>query len=73
MQSVNGTFNTIISGRYTVEYKIEIGLDIYTQSDIYGTPQISQSLFDKFGAGNAVAGTLKVTLKPKGTIPTMAR
>ena len=73
MQSVNGTFNTIISGRYIVEYKIEIGLDTYTQSDIYGTPQISQSLFDKFSAGNAVAGTLKVTLKPKGTIPTMAR
>lgn len=73
MQNVNATFNNIISGRYVVEYKIEIGLDTYTQSDIYGTPQISQSLFDKFSAGNAVAGTLKVTLKPTGSIPTMAR
>lgn len=73
MQSIDATWTSIISGRYIVEYKIEIGSDTYTQSDIYGTPQITQSLFDKFSAGNAVAGTLKVTIKPKGVIPQMAR
>lgn len=72
MQTVNATYNSIISGRYIVEYKIQIGSDTYSQSDIFGVPVISQALFDKFSVGNAVAGELKVTLKPKGTIPTMA-
>lgn len=72
MQTVNATYNSIVSGRYIVEYKIQIGNDTYTQSDIFGSPVISQALFDKFSVGNAVAGEFKVTLKPKGTIPTMA-
>lgn len=72
MQTVNATYNTIISGRYSVEYKLEIAGETYSQGDIYGTPQIAQALYDKFGVGNAVAGSLKVTILPKSVIPTMS-
>ena len=75
MQITDATYNTIKAGNHRVEYKAEIAGITYNQGDITinGAPVVSSGLFEKFGVGNAVAADLDIWIKPKGTIPTMAR
>ena len=75
MQITDATYNTIVSGRYQVEYKAVIAGVTYSQTDIVvsgGFPTETAALFEKFGIGNAVAGSLEIRLKPSGVIPPMA-
>ena len=73
MQTTDLTYQTIISGPYKVEYKAVIAGQTYYNGDMrIAFPEISSSLFEKFGIGNAVAASLRITLVPKGVIPTMA-
>lgn len=73
MQTTDLTYQTIISGPYKVEYKAVIAGETYYNGDMrIALPEISSSLFEKFGIGNAVAASLRITLVPKGVIPTMA-
>ena len=73
MQTTNVIYRAIInSGKYRIEYKVEIAGETYLQSDIVGTPEIATALFDKFSVGNAPSSTLKVSLVPKSVIPPMA-
>ena len=73
MQTTDLTYQTIISGPYKVEYKAEIAGETYYNGDMrLAFPEVSSGLFDKFGIGNAVAASLKITLVPKGVIPAMS-
>lgn len=72
MQNTSVVYKQIYLTRHFVEYKVEIAGQTYTQTDIYGTPEIASAVFDKFSIGNAPSATLKLTVKPKGTIPQMA-
>ena len=72
MQTTNVIYRAILAGKHYVEYKVEIAGQTYTQSDIYGTPEIASAFFEKFSIGNASSSTLKITLKPKSIIPQMA-
>ena len=75
MQSTSVIYRALRLQRHYIEYKAEIAGETYNQADIVGDnpPQISTALLDKFSVGNVSSATLKISLKPKGTIPDMAR
>lgn len=75
MQPTSVIYRALRLQRHYVEYKAEIAGETYNQADIVGDnpPQISTALLDKFSVGNVSSATLKISLKPKGTIPDMAR
>ena len=74
MQTTNAIYKSIIlSGKYIVQYKVEIAGVTYNQNQIYlNFPEETSALFDKFSIGNAVAGSLTISLVPTGTIPAMS-
>lgn len=74
MQQTSATFDSIVaSGKYIVEYRLIIGGDTYTQSEITKPPVISSGLFEEFSVGNAVASQLEVDIVPHDIIPSMAQ
>ena len=75
MQTTNVIYRAIVAtGKYKVEYKAEIAGVTYGQNQIYiNYPEETCALFDKFSIGNAVAGSLKISLVPTGVIPAMSR
>lgn len=74
MQSVSALFNTIISGEYTVEYKLTVNGVTYNQSDLYSI-STEHNLFesDVPMVGCTVSGQIDVRMKkPSVNIPRMA-
>ena len=72
MQTTNVIYQQLIARRHSIEYKVEIAGETYNHTDIVGTPEIANAVFDKFSVGNAPSATLKISLIPKGTIPPMS-
>jgi len=72
MQTVDATYQSIVGGRYIVEYKAVINGVTYGQSVILSIPKISSALFDKFSIGNAISKRLSLSVRPQGTIPPMS-
>lgn len=75
MQSVSALFNTIISGTYTVEYKLVLNNVTYDKNTLRSI-KIQNNLFseDVPMVGCTVSGQIDVEMKkPSATIPRMAK
>lgn len=72
MQTVSENWAGILSGEHVTNFKMVIAGETYTYADIV-SGSIHLSLMETLSLGNAGCGTIEVTFKPRGTIPTMAR
>lgn len=72
MQTVSENWAGILAGQHITNFKMEIAGETYTYADIV-SGSIHLALMETLSLGNAGCGTIEVTFKPRGTIPTMAR
>lgn len=72
MQTVSENWAGILSGEHVTNFKMVIAGETYTYADIV-SGSIHLALMETLSLGNAGCGTIEVTFKPRGTIPTMAR
>lgn len=72
MQTVSENWAGILSGEHVTNFKMVIAGETYTYADIV-SGSIHLSLMETISLGNTNCGTIEVTFKPRGTIPTMAR
>ena len=72
MQTVSENWAGIRAGEHIVNFRMEIAGETYTYADI-ASGSIHLSLMETLSLGNTNCGTIEVTFKPRGTIPTMAR
>lgn len=72
MQTVSENWAGIRAGEHIVNFKMVIAGETYTYADI-ASGSIHLSLMETLSLGNTDCGTIEVTFKPRGTIPTMAR
>ena len=72
MQTTNAAYQALLAVNHRVEYKTVIAGVTYGMNDKLSIPKISSGLFDQFGVGNAVVGSLDISLVPSGVIPPMS-
>lgn len=72
MQTVSENWAGILSGEHVTNFKMVIAGETYTYADIV-SGNIHLSLMETLSLGNAGCGTIEMTFRPRGAIPTMAR
>lgn len=72
MQTVSENWAGILSGEHVTNFKMVIAGETYTYADIV-SGNIHLSLMETLSLGNAGCGTIEMTFRPRGAIPTMAK
>ena len=73
MQTVSENWAGILAGQHITNFKMEIAGETYTYADMeINSGSIHLALMETLSLGNAGCGTIEMTFRPKGTIPTMA-
>lgn len=73
MQTVSENWVGILAGQHITNFKMEIAGETYTYADMeINSGSIHLALMETLSLGNAGCGTIEMTFRPKGTIPTMA-
>jgi len=73
MQTVSENWAGILAGQHITNFKMEIAGETYTYADMeIDSGSIHLALMETLSLGNAGCGTIEMTFRPKGTIPTMA-
>lgn len=68
MIQTGGNYNSILQGRFSVEYKFNVNNVDYFERDIVdGT--IDEQLFEKFGVGNLMTKMLDIVFLPETNVP----
>ncbi len=71
MQTVSENWASIRAGQHVTNFKAVIAGETYTYADIV-SGSIHLALMETLSLGNAGCGTIEMTFRPKGPIPTMA-
>lgn len=73
MQTVSENWAGILAGQHITNFKMEIAGETYTYADMeIDSGSIHLALMETLSLGNAGCGTIEMTFRPKGAIPTMA-